>query len=501
MTPERVVIVGNGMAGHRVAEETHRRDPGLRITVVGGEPRHAYNRVLLTNLLAGRATEETIGLPALPTDVRVLTGRTALALDTVRRTVALDGGDVLPYDRLVLATGSTPFVPPLKRIVRDDGGLVPGVVPFRTLDDCRHILRLAGPGARALVLGGGLLGVEAARGLAQRGLDVHVLHAASHLMERQLDAPAGRMLAESLGGLGIRVLTGIDVVGGRRGDGDTFTGVELADGRSVPGDLLVVACGTRPDLALAQSAGLATGRGVLVDEWMRTGDPRVYAVGDCAEFAGTVSGLVASAWEQARTAAAALTGAADGRPYRPSPPVARLKAAGIDLAALGDPDAGDGPGCEVVTYADSRRAVYQRIVLRDDRVSGAVLLGDTSTAGIVTRLFDRQETAPRDRRLLLFPELADAAAGGGSGSGPAALPDDAVLCQCNGVTKGALLRCRAEGARDLAAVARRTRATTGCGGCSPAVEELLRSAPDPARPRPPTEETAPQTATERQDRA
>ncbi|WP_052742241.1 MULTISPECIES: FAD-dependent oxidoreductase [unclassified Streptomyces] len=491
MTPKRVVIVGNGMAGHRVAQETHRRDPLLRTTVVGGEPRHAYNRVLLTNLLAGRATEESIGLPALSSDVRVLTGRTALALDTARRTVTLDGGDVLPYDRLVLATGSTPFVPPLKRIVRDDGGLVPGVVPFRTLEDCRHIMRLAGPGTRALVLGGGLLGVEAARGLAQRGLDVQVLHAASHLMERQLDVPAGRMLAGSLGGLGIRVLTGIDVVGGRRGDGDTFTGVELADGRSVPGDLLVVACGTRPDIALAQSAGLATGRGVLVDEWMRTGDSRVYAVGDCAEYANTVSGLVASAWEQARTAAAALTGDPDGLPYRPAPPVARLKAAGIELAALGDPDAGEDPDPEreVVTYTDTRRGVYQRIVLRDDRVTGAVLLGDTSTAGVVTRLFDRQEAAPRDRRLLLFPELADTACGG-----PAALPDDAVVCQCNGVTRGALLRCRAEGARDLAAVAHRTKATTGCGGCTSDVEELLRSQGAQAP-------TAHQPVTERQDHA
>ncbi|MFF7447401.1 MULTISPECIES: FAD-dependent oxidoreductase [unclassified Streptomyces] len=482
MTPAHIVVIGNGMAGHRVAEEIHRRDADLRITVVGGEPRHAYNRVLLTNLLAGRATEESIGLPALPSGVRVLTGRAAVALDRPRRTVTLDGGDVLTYDRLVLATGSSPFVPPLKRIVRDDGGLVPGVVPFRTLDDCRRILRLAVPGARALVLGGGLLGVEAARGLAERGLDVTVLHAAPHLMERQLDGPAARVLAHTLGGLGIDVLTGIDVVGGQHGA--RFTGVELADGRTVPGDLLVVACGTRPDIALARSAGLATRRGVLVDAWMRTDDPALYAVGDCAEHAGTVSGLVASAWDQARTAAAALTGDPEGRPYRPAPPVARLKAAGIDLAALGDPDSGDepDPGREVVTFTDSRRGVYQRIVLRDDRVTGAVLLGDTATAGIVTRLFDRRETAPRDRRLLLFPELADTA--GTPAGGPAALPDDAVVCQCNGVTKGTLLRCRADGAPDLAAVARRTRATTGCGGCTSDVEELLRpsAAADPAGP-------------------
>ncbi|MFI6640267.1 FAD-dependent oxidoreductase [Streptomyces sp. NPDC050504] len=579
MTPTHLVVVGNGMAGHRVAAETHRRDPAVRITVVGGEPRHAYNRVLLTNLLAGRATEESIALPALPPDVSVLTGRTAVALDVSERAVTLDGGDVLPYDRLVLATGSTPFVPPLKRLVGDDGSLVPGVVAFRTLDDCRRIARLADAGTRALVLGGGLLGVEAARGLAERGLSVRILHAAPHLMERQLDGTAGAMLAESLGGLGIEVLTGIDVVGGARDEesagvglscaptgtaphastgtdptgattatgrtgastatgrtgastgtgrtgastatgrtgastatgrtgastatgrtgafaatdptgtfattelADAFNGVELADGRTVPGDLLVVACGTRPDIALARSAGLATGRGVRVDAWMRTSDPAVYAVGDCAEHENTVSGLVAAAWDQAGVAAAALTGAAGSPPYRPSRPVARLKAAGVDLAALGDPTAGAGPDREVVTYTDTRRAVYQRIVLSGERVTGAVLLGDTSTAGIVTRLFDRQEAVPRDRRLLLFPELAEA--GAATGNGPAALPDDTVVCQCNGVTKGALLRCRAGGARDLAAVARATGATTGCGGCAPTVAELL-ALPTAEAPKNPT---------------
>jgi assimilatory nitrate reductase electron transfer subunit len=464
-----VVIIGNGMAGHRVAAETHRRGPDPRITVVGGEPHRAYNRVLLSNLLAGRATEASIGLPGLPPEISVLTGRTAAAVDLSGRTVTLDDGDRLAYDRLVLATGGLPFVPPVKRLARDDGRLLPGVIPFRTLADCRQIMRLADSGARALVLGGGLLGVEAARGLAQRGLGVQVLHAAPHLMERQLDGPAGRMLARSLAGLGIRVLTGVDVVGAT--GGDRFTGVELADGRTVPGDLLIVACGTRPDTALARSAGLATGRGVLVDSWMRTSDPDVYAVGDCAEYAGTVSGLVAAAWEQARTAADALTGAADAAPYRVAPVVTRLKAAGVDLAAMGDPsaDADADAGTEVVSYTDTRRAVYQRLVLRDERIAGAVLLGDTATAGAVTRLFDRQEPVPRDRRLLLFPELAD----GGPGTGPAALPDDAVVCQCNGVTKGALLRCRAAGARDLATVAERTRATTGCGGCGPVVEELL----------------------------
>ncbi|MDN0200490.1 FAD-dependent oxidoreductase [Streptomyces sp. S.PNR 29] len=472
-----VVVIGNGMAGHRVAAETHRRGTGVRVTVVGGEPRPAYNRVLLTNLLAGRATEESIDLPGLPPEISVRTGRTALAVDPSRRTVTLDDGDVLRYDRLVLATGSLPFVPPVKRLARDDGRLLPGVVPFRTLDDCRQIMRLAGTGARALVLGGGLLGIEAARGLAQRGLDVQILHVAPHLMERQLDGPGGRMLAASLAELGIRALTGIDVVAAT--GGDRFTGVQLADGRTVPGDLLVVACGTRPDTALARSAGLDTGRGVLVDAWMRTSDPSVYAVGDCAEHAGTVSGLVAAAWEQARIVADALTGAADAVPYQGAAAVTRLKAAGIDLAAMGDPYAGShagadaegasGDAVEVIGYTDTRRGVYQRILLRDDRIAGAVLLGDTSTAGRVTRLFDRQEPVPRDRRLLLFPELAD----GGPGKSPESLPDDAVVCQCNGVTKGALLRCRADGASDLAAVAERTRATTGCGGCTSLVEELL----------------------------
>ncbi|MET9800205.1 FAD-dependent oxidoreductase [Streptomyces sp. NPDC006368] len=509
---KRVVIIGNGMAGHRVAAEVHSRRPEWGITVIGAETHPAYNRVLLTNLLAGRATERSIVLPEHGPGVTVLTGRRVHSIDRAGRTVSLGTGLTLGYDRLVLATGGLPFMPPIKGMVADDGRTHPGVVAFRTLEDCAAIVGLAEKGRRALVLGGGLLGLEAARGLAERGLDVHVLHAASHLMERQLDAPGGKMLARALAGMGITTWTdaGVTKVLGEArpprstdsepdaigpadtGSADTgtrsprLTGVELADGRRVPGDLLVVACGTRPDTDLAAAAGLETGRGVLVDDWLRTSDPDIHAVGDCAEHRGVVHGLVAPAWEQARVAAETLTGANRPAPYEGSRLVARLKAKGVDLAAMGETQIdeadggadtadttadtmnGAGGGTEVIRYLDSGRGTYQKVVLRDNRVIGALLLGDTSTAGTVTRLFDQGAPAPRDRRLLLFPELAESGA-----KDAGALPGDTVICQCNGVTKDAVMACREAGAKSVEAVAARTRATTGCGGCRPLVEELL----------------------------
>ncbi|MBT2493596.1 NAD(P)/FAD-dependent oxidoreductase [Streptomyces sp. ISL-96] len=466
---KRVVVIGNGMAGHRVAAEVHARRPDWDITVIGSEPYQAYNRILLTNLLAGRATADSIVLGEQPPVIRVVTGRRVTGIDRLRRTVFLESGSTVPYDRLVLATGGLPFLPPVKGLTHDDGRLHPHAVAFRTLDDCLRIVRLAKGRRRAVVVGGGLLGLEAARGLAQRGLDVHILHAADHLLERQIDATAASMLSRTLTGLGITTWT--SAAAAKLLGEDRLTGVELTDGRRIPGDFLVVACGTRPDTELAVAAGLATGRGVLVDNWMRTNDPDVYAVGDCAEHRDTVYGLVGPAWEQARTAAGAITGSPDATPYEGSRLVTRLKAAGIDLAAMGDPSdpPPDDPDTEVLRFSDTGRGVYQKITLRDGRVTGAVLLGDTSTGGVVTRYFDRGAEVPRDRRLLLFPELAD----GDGAKDAAALPGEAVVCQCNGVTKDAILRCRKAGARDVAAVADHTRATTGCGGCRPLVEELL----------------------------
>ncbi|WP_431781900.1 FAD-dependent oxidoreductase [Streptomyces chumphonensis] len=461
---KHVVIVGNGMAGHRVATRVHAARPEWDVTVVGAEPHAAYNRVLLTNLLAGRPDAERLTLPwpdGLPAP---LTGHRATAIDRAARAVVLADGRELRWDRLVLATGANPVLPPVKGLVSDDGHLHPDAVAFRTLDDCRRIADLASRRRRAIVLGGGLLGLEAARGLAARGLEVHVVHAMGHLMERQLDPGAGAALAGALAELGVTCWTGAQaarVLGGGR-----MRGLVLTDGRHVPGDFLVVSCGARPDTQLAAAAGLTTARGVVVDDHLRTSAPDVYAVGDCAEHRGVAHGLVEPAWEQARIAAEALTDGDPGPGYPGSPPLTRLKAEGLDLAAMGDVEAEEAhPDAEVLHFSHSGRHVYQRIVVREERVVGAVLLGDATPAGPLSRLYLTGARIPLDRRLLLFPGLA----AGAQDTEPA----DAVVCRCAHVTAEAIRRSRSEGARDAADVARRTHATTGCGGCRSAVERLL----------------------------
>jgi len=443
----KVVIAGYGMAGARLARELGRR--GVQVTVLGAETEPAYNRVLLPGLLAGTHAEEDLRLPAPPAHVELRLGEAVTHIDREAREV-----DGIPYDALVLATGAEAALPPIP-------GLDPlprTVTVFRSMADCRDILAAAAGRRKAVVLGGGLLGLEAARGLAGRGMDVTVVHAAGHLMERQLDTVAGDLLARTLAGLGVSVLTNVDVRGVEETNGEPGQAVRLrlGDGSHIDGDLLVVACGVRPRTALATTAGLAVGSGIVIDERCATTDPDIYAIGDCAEFEGQNLGLVAPAWEQADVVARNLTGTPAA--YRGVRPVTRLKAGGIDLAAMGSLD-----GEEVVSYADPARGTYVRLVIDADRLSGAVLLGDNPTTGQVTQLFDADDPVPADRRTLLlgraFGEPLIPAT-------PAAQPDDAVVCRCNTVHKGALVRAYAKGSRTPAELSRATLAATGCGGCA-----------------------------------
>lgn len=463
----RVVVIGHGMAGSRVVSELATAQPGLEITVFGAESHAPYNRVLLSNLLAGKASEQSILLPdGPPVDVRQ--GVSVLAINREARTVTASDGSTLGYDALVLATGGSAALPPVKQLTSDDGTLLPGVVALRTLDDCREIFRLLDETAatrqrpaRTLVLGGGLLGLEAARGLVQLGHRAEVLQHGSVLMQRQLDLGASRALLGAVRAVGVTVR--LDTVVTAVAGNGRFQGVECEDGSFLPGDLLVLACGMRPETGLASAAGLPVTRGVLVDDMMRTADPRIFAVGDCAEHRGTVHGLVQPAWEQARVAAQAIAGVTEARPYRESRLVTRLKTSGINLASMGafEPD-GTEDDTDVVCYQDTRRHIYQKVVIRDCRVIGAIMVGESATLGTVTQLFDRRGAVPLDRRLLLFPAVEAAPA--------AELPEDSVICQCNGVSKGEITACHAT---EVAEVARRTRATTGCGGCRELVEQLL----------------------------
>jgi assimilatory nitrate reductase electron transfer subunit len=455
-----VVIVGYGMAGARLAADLRARCADVKVTAFAAEAHRAYNRILLSSVLAGKAQEEDLALaePSGAVDVRF--GVPVTGLDPAQRVVSTVDGD-FDYDVAVLATGSQPILPPVEGLVSGDGVLPEGVSLFRTLDDCRRIVGSAVGARTAIVLGGGLLGLEAARGLAGRGLDVTVVHAAGHLMERQLDREAGGVLASTLARLGVR--TQVAALATRRITG----GLLLADGTELTADLLVVACGVRADTALAHRASLAVNRGILVDDAMRTSDERIYAIGDCAEHRGTVYGLVAPAWEQASTVADRLTGGTAR--YVGSRPVTRLKVSGIDLAAMGTLD--DEADAEVLRFADPSRGTYAKLVIRDDRLTGAVLVGDNPTVGTVVQLFDRGSPVPADRRTLLLGR----AIGGQTvaADSPALMPDAALVCRCNTVTKAAITTCWRRGARSPADVAAQSHAGTGCGSCSDAVAGLL----------------------------
>ncbi|MBM0277330.1 FAD-dependent oxidoreductase [Micromonospora tarensis] len=463
----RVVIVGNGMAGARLAGELHAREGDRKVTVLGAEPHRAYNRILLSTLLAGRIDEPDVELTeAAGHGIDLRGGVPVTAIDRSAREVHTDDGERIPYDHLVLATGARAVVPPLPGL--DPADLPERVIPFRTLDDCRRILAVADGARSVLVLGGGLLGLEAARGLAARGLATTVVHPREHLMERQLDPAAGAVLAGTLAGLGVTVELAVPATGVAA----DATGVrlDLADGRTLRADLLVLSCGVRPDTALARAAGLTVRRGVVVDDRLRTDDRTISAIGDCAEHDGVLTGLVAPAWAQARVLADVLTGTDPLARYRPRPAVTRLKAAGIDLAAMGDPGSG-GPG-EELTFADPARGTYARLRIRDERLVGAILLGDNPAVGTVIQLFDRGHPVPADRRALLLGR-ALGTVGTTPAASPALMPDAATVCQCNTVSKGALVSCWRSGARTVDAVVAATRAGTGCGGCRDAVSGIV----------------------------
>ena len=472
----RVVVVGNGMAGLRFTQELHSLQPGADLTVVGDEPGGAYNRAQLPLVLAGTARADSVELADASwyatRGIRLVTAA-ARRIDRAARLLETDGGQALPYDTLVLATGSAPVLPGAAGLAGPDGRPRSGVAAFRTLADCAEIRALAGGGARrAAVLGGGVLGLETARALAVGGLPVTLLQRGPRLMERQLDADAARVLTRTARGLGVSVRTGA-VVSEVRGPGRVRE-VVLDDGDRLGADLLVVCCGTRPRTELARAAGLAVGAGVVVDDQMRSvTDPAVFAVGDCAEHRGRTHGLIAPAWAQARAAARAVAGHDAAVTASPGlTAVIRAKAAGIELAVLGS--ARGGGGAEVVRFTDPARGIYQKLVVRDGRLAGAILLGDTRAAGTLTQLFDRAAPLPADRSSLLTTGGRSVIGTGAPvADSPARIPGHATICQCNGVTKAAICAAWQDGARDAGQVAARTRAATGCGTCRDTVAGIV----------------------------
>lgn len=409
----RVVIVGGGMAGTRLARQL--APAGARVTLVGEEPHAAYNRVLLAEVLAGRYEPGVIRLPDLPAApaVRTLRGVRAVRVDRAARRVQCDDGRAIPYDVLVLATGAGPVLPPLRGLFDDvEGGsaLPAGVHAFRTMDDCLALAGATTPDAAAVVVGGGLLGVSAARALARRGARVVLAQQGERLMERQLDPAAARLLRAHLEELGVEVHTECRVRGVRTspappGDAATraVTGVELADGYVLDARLVVLACGVRPRVGLARAAGLDIAKGIVVDDALRTSDPAVHAIGDCAEHDGILYGLATPALEQADLLARVLTGASGSRAHRYAGTRAltrlTLPAADspLDLAAFGETE--PAPGDDVVHLADATRRVYRKVVVREDRLVGGILLGDLGAVGNLARAWEDDEPLPADAPL------------------------------------------------------------------------------------------------------
>ncbi|NKQ57479.1 NAD(P)/FAD-dependent oxidoreductase [Amycolatopsis sp. K13G38] len=473
MSPRKVVVLGYGMAGARLADEIRQRDPkGERValTVIGEETHAAYNRVLLSAVLAGTMRPDMVRLHegdwASQHGIDLRTGVTAVGLDRVKRHVELDDGSCVDYDALVFATGAKPWLPPVEGLVLDDGMPAPGVVAFRTLDDCDRILDAAKVGAPVAVLGGGLLGLEAARGLAGRGNLVTVVHPAGHIMERQLDAGAGQVLARSLAEHGIDFRLGTSAARYVPGDG-----LKLDDGSKVHADLVVISAGVRAQTGLAVDAGIEVDRGILVDDALRTSDGRIHAIGDVAQHPGTVSGLVEPAWQQAAVLADLLTGEDVSSRYRGTQVVTKLKARGIDLTAIGEAHAEAGDtGAEVLCLTDPTRGRYTKLVIREDRVTGAIMLGAPDAAATITQLYDRGVPVPTDRLAVLLGRALPS--GAAPASSPADLPGSTVVCRCNSVTKGRLVEAFRAGATDVSELASATRATTGCGSCRDAVRGI-----------------------------
>ncbi|WP_160724522.1 nitrite reductase large subunit NirB [Bacillus sp. USDA818B3_A] len=462
MKKQKLVLVGNGMAGVRCIEEILTINPdAFDITIFGSEPHVNYNRILLSTVLQGGTTMDAITINDRnwyeKHRIQLYTGETVAAIDKEKQVVMTDKNREVPYDHLIMATGSTPFILPIPGADKE------GVTAFRTIEDCKTIMEHAKPGEKAAVIGGGLLGLEAARGLINLGMDVSVVHKGSYLLERQLDQTAGKMLQEELESQGMKFLfekQTENITGTSRVEGLLFK-----DGTKIDADLVVMAVGVRPNVQLARQSGIEVNRAILVNDYLQTSDPKIYAVGECVEHRGTVYGLVKPLYEQGKVLAGHICGIED-QGYEGSVLSTQLKISGVEVFSVGQFH--EDAASKAIKLYDEVNRVYKKLIFQDHKMIGAVLIGDTRDR---TRLLDmilkQKDISDFEKMALLHPPNEN-------GYSVAAMPLSEVICNCNNVTKGAIIEAvQKEGLATVEEVRKCTKASGSCGGCKPLVTELL----------------------------
>ncbi|MCE4148418.1 NADPH-nitrite reductase [Bacillus velezensis] len=462
---KQLVLVGNGMAGVRAIEEILRVSKDeFEITIFGAEPHPNYNRILLSKVLQGDTDIQDITLNDWnwykENNIQLYTGETVIKVDTENQTVITDADRIQPYDELILATGSVPFILPIP------GADKQGVTAFRDIKDTDTMLAASKQYKKAAVIGGGLLGLEAARGLLNLGMDVSVIHLAPFLMERQLDAAAGRLLQNELEKQGMTFFLEKqteEILGT-----DRVEGVRFKDGTSIEADLVVMAVGIRPNTQLGTESGIPVNRGIIVNDYMQTEIPHIYAVGECAEHRGIAYGLVAPLYEQAKVLAKHICGI-ETKPYEGSVLSTQLKVSGVEVFSAGDFDESEDK--KAIKVFDEQDGIYKKIVLRGNQIVGAVLFGDSSEGNRLFSMIQKEADISETSKISILQPL-DQEAGV---SMTAAMSDDEIICGCNGVSKGAIIQAIQEkGCTSTDEIKACTGASRSCGGCKPLVEDILQ---------------------------
>ncbi|ASZ60116.1 nitrite reductase large subunit [Bacillus subtilis] len=465
MGKKQLVLVGNGMAGVRAIEEilSVAKDE-FQITIFGAEPHPNYNRILLSKVLQGDTDIKDITLNDWDwyeeNNIQLYTNETVIKVDTENKTVITDADRIQPYDELILATGSVPFILPIP------GADKKGVTAFRDIKDTDTMLAASKQYKKAAVIGGGLLGLEAARGLLNLGMDVSVIHLAPFLMERQLDATAGRLLQNELEKQGMTFLLEKqteEIVGD-----DRVEGLRFKDGTSIEADLVVMAVGIRPNTTLGAESGIPVNRGIIVNDYMQTEIPHIYAVGECAEHRGIAYGLVAPLYEQAKVLAKHICGI-ETKPYEGSVLSTQLKVSGVEVFSAGDFNESEEK--KAIKVFDEQDGIYKKIVLRGNQIVGAVLFGDSSEGNRLFSMIQKEADISETSKISILQPLSQEA----GTSITAAMSDDEIICGCNGVSKGAIIQAIQEkGCSSTDEIKACTGASRSCGGCKPLVEEILQ---------------------------